>query len=163
MSGVARYVIPAATIFVSGLVGGCGTERLTGQPGGLELVASISSPAVRVGATATLAFRIRNTSTERAALTFPSSCQVLPYIETASGARTYPAGGDWGCYAAITQLDLAAGEARTISVEVHGGAPQPAVTTGVPLQPGRYRAYARLGQDPGVRGQSNVVEFSVVP
>jgi len=158
-----RNRLPVVTIVLSGLLGGCRAERLTGKATDLELVASISTTSVRVGETATLTFRIRNASTDRIALTFPSSCQVLPYIETASGTRAYPAAGDWGCYAAITNLELAAGEERTIAIEVRGGAPQPAVTTGVPLQQGRYHAFALLGQAPDVRERSNVVEFSVVP
>ena len=89
-------------------------------------------------------FRLRNVTSDTIALSFPNSCQVLPYITTPQVDRVvYLSGGAWGCLAVVTSLVLAPGAAHVTTVLVRASAQ--ATDPAIPLLRGEYRAYARLG------------------
>jgi len=121
----------------------CGNDGLAPEGGPLRLEATIGRSTIGVGDTTSIVFRLRNVSRETVALSFPDSCQVVPYITTPRVDEVvYPSGGAWGCLTVITQLVLAPGAEHVTKVLVRGGA-QP-MNPAVPLVPGEYRAYARL-------------------
>ena len=104
-------------------------------------------------------FRLRNVSRESVTLSFPDSCQVVPYITTARvDDVVYPSGGAWGCLTVITQLVLSPGAEHVTEVLVRGGA-QP-MNPAVPLVRGEYRAYARL-EHPSFPLRSVTIAFRV--
>jgi hypothetical protein len=134
---------------------------------GLRLDGSISSEVVPVGQTHVLAFRLRNLTEEPITLHFGSGCQILPFIETRTGADVYPEGGGFICTLALTSLRVEPGTDAIRTMQVYGGPPPAAdVYVGTPLPKGRYRAYAVVegilgGVQRDVKLRSEFVEFEV--
>jgi hypothetical protein len=93
--------------------------------------------------TGMFALRVDNTSAAAVDLTFPSSCQLLPYfVDRRTGQAVTPRGGGTACLAVITRLTLVPGESFIQPVTVRSGdAPSPPF---VVLPPGDYAIYARL-------------------
>lgn len=116
------------------------------QPGPLQLSAQIDRPQISVGGTATVTFRLRNTTETALRLDFGTGCQVMPYgVRRPSNDVVFPEGGDWACTLMLTQLVLPPrGERVTGVTIVAGGAPGPASGTRVHLPPGEYAFYARV-------------------
>lgn len=117
--------------------------RLVTELDGLRLEVTISQAAISVGDSATVTMRLHNDNATDELIDFSSGCQILPYIETASGAMRYPSGGGWGCTAALTSLSVPARGSVTQAYVVRGAT----VTddrNGASLVPGQYRAYALL-------------------
>jgi len=109
----------------------------------LRLDATIGRATIGFGDTTSIVFRLQNLSSDTIALSFPDSCQVLPYITTPRADEVvYPGGGAWGCLTVVTSLVLGPGAERVTRVLVRGGAQ--AGYPAVPLLPGEYRAYARF-------------------
>jgi hypothetical protein len=137
-----------ALVWAALALSACGTDFGNGlvepEAAGLRLTAAISSPIVPLGTTALITYRLQNLTSAPVRLTFSSSCQVLPFIQEAGGEIVDPRSGSWGCFAVITSLALAPYGEHVVTREVRGGAPQPAIHTSVPLDPGDYRAYAVL-------------------
>lgn len=141
----------------------CRTLPTEAEADGLRLTAAISSQTVRIGQTAVLTFRLENLTADSVALTFGSGCQIVPFIETSAGVVVNPPNGSYGCHTAITKLEIPPHGERAITQEVHGGAPQIAILTSVPLNPGDYRAYAILdpNNDRGLKLRSGPIRFTV--
>jgi hypothetical protein len=129
---------------------------MSGPAAGLQFSASMSKPVIRIGDTATIAFELRNVTSQSAILRFSSTCQILPYIRD-SEAIPHPGGG-WGCRAAITSLTLGPGEGHILHVIVHGGVTGGTTPRFVELNPSEYHAYAELGDG---LGRSPSVSFRV--
>ena len=92
-------------------------------------------------------------------LTFPSSCQLLPYfVERTTRRPVTPVGGGFACLAVITRASLNSGEklARTVVVKA-GTAPDGA---NIVLPPGEYLIYGRL-EDQKYQLKSEELAFSV--
>jgi hypothetical protein len=141
------------------LLGACERNGLAPEGRGLRLEATIGRSTIGVGDTTSIVFRLTNVGRETVALSFPDSCQVVPYITTARLTDVvYPSGGQWGCLTVITQLVLAPGAEHVIKVLVQGGT-QP-MNPAVSLVPGEYRAYARLDH-PTLSLQSVPIAFRV--
>jgi hypothetical protein len=109
--------------------------------------------------TATFTLKVENIGAAVVDLTFPSSCQVLPYfVNRATGQPVTPLGGGFVCLTVITSRTLRAGESFT---QVHtvkaGSAPLP---DAIVLPPGDYAIYARL-EDSTHRVLSDQLTFSV--
>lgn len=115
--------------------------------GGLALSLTASAGELSPGEPVQLTARLANQNTHRVRLDFNSGCQVLLYVENASGVVVYPDGGGWVCTAALTSLEMAAGEVQEQTFVWtgqqsrfdRGGNPAP-----VALPAGTYRAYVAL-------------------
>jgi hypothetical protein len=109
--------------------------------------------------TATFTLRVENITPSVVDLTFPSSCQVLPYfVDRRTGEAVTPRGGGFACSTVITRQSLKAGESFSQVVTVVGGdAP---VANWIVLPPGDYGIYARL-EDSTYQVKSDPVQFSV--
>ena len=105
------------------------------------LSATISQSVLPAGGAATITFRLENHDATDLELTFPSSCQIMPYISL-HDAVIYPSGGGWGCATVITNLTVPAGGAVTREVLLR--ASPTAEYPFVPLGGGDYIAYAKL-------------------
>jgi hypothetical protein len=131
-------------VFVAAACGGT-TPTSPSQQGPLSLTV-IAGPS-RLGAPnpALLFFiSLTNNGSETLTLTFPSSCQVMPYIaERRTGRIVHPAGGSWACATVITTLTLVPGEARIEPVTVATVAAVPEI---VQLPPGDYVIYAKVDE-----------------
>lgn len=160
MHATIRPAAAFALCSVVALSAGCGGAP-TGARDGLRLELSVDRAAIAVGDSGTLTMRLHSDADRAIVLHFGSSCQILPYIETLTGVAQYPDGGDWGCAAVITSLEIPARGFVTRTLVVRG------VSTGdglsrASLPPGAYHAYARLGRgpsDPFI--QSRVATFEV--
>jgi hypothetical protein len=109
--------------------------------------------------TAEFALKLQNTTAAPVALTFPSSCQVMPYVvERATGRIVGPSGGAWVCLTVITNLTLGPGETHTEVAHVRAATESRSPYITVP--PGDYAIYAKL-EDSTFRLQSASVPFSV--
>ncbi|HEV2148450.1 MAG TPA: BsuPI-related putative proteinase inhibitor [Longimicrobiaceae bacterium] len=115
---------------------------------GLVLTLSASPAAVTPGDTVRLVARLANHNAHPVRLDFSSGCQVLPYVLGPGGKTVYPYGGGWGCFAALTHLELAPGEvketayswtAQSYAYDAQKGGPVYS-----PLPAGSYLAHAAL-------------------
>jgi hypothetical protein len=129
------------------------------DPGPLRVTVQPTPTLVGSPDTATFTLRVDNIGTAIADLTFPSSCQLLPYfVDRRTGELVTPRGGGFACLTVITHLTLRAGESfsRVITVTA-GDAPR---GQEVVLPPGDYAIYARL-EDSVFRIKSAQLPFSV--
>ncbi len=129
--------------------------------GQLRLDVEIADNSIELGDSLALTMRLRNLSDESVRLGFGSSCQMMPYVETAGGETVHPGGGAWACAAVLTQLDVPArGEVvRTIHVR---SAASDTGTLRSPLRRGRYRAYAELESSMNRQAlRATAIEFEV--
>ncbi len=110
---------------------------------GLRLGVSLDTTVILVGDSATITMQLHNDNATVVEISFGSGCQILPYIETASGAMRYPSAGGWGCTQALTSLTVPARGLVTRSYVVRG-ATATDDRNGASLIPGQYRAYALL-------------------
>jgi hypothetical protein len=134
------------------------------------MVTSPSDPGLRVTVqptptlvggpdTATFTLKVENTGATVVDLTFPSSCQVLPYfVDRATGQPVTPVGGGFVCLTVITSQRLRTGQSFSQVFTVKAGSvPLPQA---IVLPPGDYAIYARL-EDSTHRVQSDHLAFSV--
>lgn len=128
---------------------------------GLRVELSLDRTLITAGDSGVLTIGLRNTTELPVRLNFGSSCQILPYIETAAGSIEYPGGGAWGCAAMLTRLDVPPFGVVTRTVVVRRAAPGGAAAE-ASLPPGAYRAYAVLEHGPyDSRMRSQAVGFEV--
>lgn len=110
---------------------------------GLRLEVTISQSVIPVGDSATVTMQLHNDNATAMEIYFSTGCQILPYIETASGAMRFPSVGGWACTQALTSLTVPARGSVTRSYVVRG-ATATDDRNGASLIPGQYRAYALL-------------------
>ena len=108
---------------------------------------------------ATFSARVENLALTTTALTFPSSCQVLPYFfDARTGQEVTPRGGPFACLTVITHVSLGPGETLPQSFVVRAGdVPLPG---SIVLPPGDYQVRARL-EDSTYRLSSEPLAFSL--
>jgi hypothetical protein len=131
-----------AFALLTGSIIACGDTPSAPSPApAVRLLAQISPSTIAAGETATITFLLENVSSNDVELTFPSSCQISPYISL-RGTVTYPSGGGWVCLTVITKLAVPAGGSvtREVLVRAADAAEYPVVA----LAPGDYVAYAKL-------------------
>ena len=112
-----------------------------------------------VGGVAIFTLKVENVSQSVVDLTFPSSCQVLPYFfERSTGREVTPVGGGLACLTVITRQNLRAGESffQTYTVKP-GTAPDAQL---IVLPPGEYTIRARL-EDSVFKINSDPVVFTL--
>lgn len=125
---------------------GCGGADSPSSPSdqdALRLTASSTQAVLKPGDVATLRFRLENAGSSAVTLQFPTSCQISPYIATASRVVVYPGGGHWVCAQVLTSLTLPAGGTKVEELRISGGG-QSEMSSVYGLPPGDYLAYARL-------------------
>jgi hypothetical protein len=140
-----RWIASSVLVLLGAACHGCANLPATpssshSTPVPVILSAIMTGSVIPRGADATISFAIENHGTTDLELTFPSSCDILPYIKQRD-AMIYPAGG-WGCATVITHLTVPAGGAATRDVRLRAAptAEYPVVALGV----GDYVAYATV-------------------
>jgi hypothetical protein len=138
------FLYSVSLLFVSASWSACAHSPAApshSTPVPITLSATISQSVIPFGGAATITFRLENNSATDLELTFPSGCQIMPYISL-HDAVIYPSGGGWGCATVITNLTVPAGGAVTREVLLR--ASPTAEYPSVPLGAGDYIAYAKL-------------------
>lgn len=141
------------------LAGGCSASTTAPTPASPIRVTVQPTPTLVGGSdVATFTLRVENTSQAVVDLTFPSSCQVLPYFEDRNGQPVTPRGGGFVCLTVITGQTLRPGEGFSQVFTVKAGdAPDGQYLV---LPPGEYRILARV-EDSVYRVKSDPLAFSV--
>jgi hypothetical protein len=154
VTGFVAFVLGGAV-----LAGGC-SARVTGPtPGpGAPLRVSVSQNPTVVGGMAVFSVRVENISDSVVNLTFPSSCQVLPYFRDRAGRAVTPVGGGFVCLTVLTNQTLRPGASfgQTFTVKP-GTSPE---SQYVVLPPGEYQVRGRL-EDSVYKLESDPVPFAV--
>ena len=102
---------------------------------------------------------VENIGTTVVDLTFPSSCQVLPYfVDRTTGQPVTPVGGGFACLTVITNQTLRPGQSFSQAHTVRAGSV--VLPPAIVLPPGDYTIYARL-EDSTLRVTSDPLAFSV--
>lgn len=122
----------------------CSRGSVSPSPGDpLRLTGSISQAVLGRGQTASLTFRLENHGAVAVTLSFPTGCQILPFVRGGQDQRiVYPSGGTWGCTTALTHLILAPGEASVQTTSIVAADAAGGVASALP--PGDYEAYATV-------------------
>ena len=104
-----------ALVGLASILAACGTASPTSpsEQGSLRLTASVNRSVIPAGEVATLTFRLENGASHTVTLNFSDSCQLMPYVASASGSIVYPPGGGWYCATVVTSLTLQPGESRS--------------------------------------------------
>jgi len=133
----------ACLAMVATVLAGCGGSPMT--PSNAPVQLTIMPLPTPIGNPNTGAFTamLHNVTANPVELTFPSSCQMLPYfIDRRTGQTVTPVGGGVACATVITHLTLTPSLSTAEVFMVKGGnAPEPHV---IVLPPGDYAIYARL-------------------
>ncbi|HKS07228.1 MAG TPA: BsuPI-related putative proteinase inhibitor [Gemmatimonadaceae bacterium] len=125
----------------------------------LRLTASIADATIAIGDTTQMVVQVHNDGRDTVKLTFSTTCQTNAYITAADDELVYPRGGGWGCGQMLTFITIPPGEFNERRMPVWGTAS--ASDEGLfALEPGQYKAYARL-QHRDYPLVSPVVEFAV--
>jgi hypothetical protein len=90
------------------LAGGC-DQRVTGPGGGQPIRVTVSQNPTFAGGMAVFSVNVENISESIVNLTFPSSCQVLPYFFDRLGHAVIPVGGGFACLTVFTNQSLRPG------------------------------------------------------
>ena len=138
---------------------GCGGPTTPDRPAPVSVTVEPTQTFAGGPDRATFTLRVANTSSSVVDLTFPSSCQVLPYfIDTRTNQPVTPRGGGFACLTVITSRQLTSGDSFSDVVSIKSGAaPEPGF---VVLPPGAYAIYARL-EDQTYRTQSDRLVFTL--
>ena len=142
------------------LAAGCSASITSpSPPAGSPVRVTVQQNPTFVGGVAIFTLKVENVSQSVVDLTFPSSCQVLPYFtERATGRAVTPVGGGFVCLTVITQQTLQPGGSffRTVTVK-------PGTVTApdaIVIPPGEYLIHARL-EDSVYKLNSEPVVFTV--
>ena len=123
------------TLVATGCTALTGTDEAYGERAlvnGIELGIASAPTRADAGAPIHMKATITNHNAFAVRIDFSSGCIVLPYVETAAGEEVVPGEGGWFCTAALSEVELAAGERVERSVTIP------------PLAAGSYRAHVRL-------------------
>ena len=141
------------------LAGGCSARVAGPTPGGGGPVRiTVTQNPTLVGGMAVFTIRVDNIGDSVVNLTFPSSCQVLPYFTDRDGRAVTPAGGGFACLTVITQQSLRAGASFSQTFTVKAGTvPE---SQAIVLPSGEYIIRGRL-EDTVYKRESDPVTFTV--
>ena len=130
---------------------------LSGEATPLMFTASVSKNPVKVGDTASLIFTLRNPTTKRVTLTFPSTCQITARVRRGRH-EVWP--NPYSCATEVTRIILDAGTQRTVVLPFTAVSGEDlTVYNKLSLSPASYVAYAELEND---EGRSTSVDFTIV-
>lgn len=149
-----------ALLSVAAVCAACGgSPSAPSQSGPLRLTVEPLQTLAGSPSNADFALKLQNTGSAPVTLSFPSSCQVMPYVvERRTGRIVAPSGGGWVCAAVVTSLTVGAGATHVETAHVAAARPMDAVMLNVP--PGDYSIYAKL-EDSTFKLQSTSLPFSV--
>jgi hypothetical protein len=139
------------------LVAGCAGSA-TGPSPTAPIRVSVSQLPTFVAGTVLIAIRVENISDSVVNLTFPSSCQVLPYFTDRAGRAVTPVGGGFACLAVLTQQSLQPGVSFIQPFTIKPGSTPEAQF--VVLPPGEYRIRGRL-EDTTYKLESDPLAFTL--
>jgi hypothetical protein len=108
---------------------------------GLRLAGEISQRVVALGTTAFITYRVQNLTSDSIILRFTNPCHFYSFITPRGEPATERSAG---CFRPDAPLTLPPFGEQLLSEQVWGGAPALMIVPGIPLAPGRYRAYAVL-------------------
>jgi hypothetical protein len=129
---------------------------LSGEATPLVFTAAVSKSRVSVGDTASLIFTLRNPSSQRVVLTFPTGCQIVGRVRRGRH-EVWPQ--PYSCTAAISTIALNAGQQRVVALPFTAiSGEELAIWTGLVLTPATYVAYAELENG---EGRSTSVDFTI--
>lgn len=111
---------------------------------GVIVRVTVSASRIEVGQPDTIVVTTTNATDHAVSLTFPSSCQVSPFIRRAGEGIVLPQGGDWVCEAVVTSLQLRPGESKRQAYVWGGHASWLGQLPMDALPPGDYEVYAEL-------------------
>ena len=138
---------------------GCGSTTAPSANAPVRVTVQPTQTLVGGSETATFTLRVENITPSVVDLTFPSSCQVLPYfVDRGTGQAVTPRGGGFACATVITHQTLAPGGSFSQVVTVTAG--NDPLPGRIVLPPGNYGIYARL-EDSTYKVQSDPFQFSV--
>lgn len=119
---------------------------------------TVSQNPTFVGGMAVFSIRVDNISNSVLNLTFPSSCQVLPYFSDRAGRAVTPVGGGFACLTVITQQSLQPGAFFSQSFSVKPGTTPDAAFIVLPA--GDYTIRGRL-EDTVYKRESDPLAFAL--
>jgi len=129
---------------------------LNGDARPLVFTAAVSRSPVSVGDTASLIFTLRNPTSQRVTLTFPSGCQITARVRRGRH-EVWPQ--PYGCTAALTSIVLQPGQQRVVRLPFNAiSGEELAIYAGPAFTPGAYVAYAELENG---EGRSTSVDFTI--
>jgi hypothetical protein len=130
---------------------------LKGDAAPLVFTAAVSKSRVSVGDTASLIFTLRNPTSQRVRLTFPTGCQITARVRRGDDEVWPP---PYVCTQAVSSLVLEGGQQRVVRLPFTAiSAEDLAIYAGLALTPAAYVAYAELEND---EGRSTSVDFTIV-
>ena len=130
---------------------------LSGEAKPLMFTAAVSKTPVRVGDTASLMFTLRNPTTKRVVLTFPSGCQITGRVRRGRH-EVWPM--PYACTLAPTALTIESNQQVVLRIPFTAISGEDlAIYAGLALTPASYVAYAELEND---EGRSTSVDFTIV-
>jgi len=137
-----RRLFACGILFVAAACGG----DIAGPAGadGLTLEVAVSSPSIEFGEVDTITATLANKTSSRIDLTFPSSCQIVPYVTNLVGTIVAPPGGSRPCLTVIGSRTLEPHEVQTTRFLWLGAADFTGSTRGGRLPGGVYRVYVTL-------------------
>lgn len=138
---------------------GCGDSPTAPSDAPVRVTVRVNPTFVGDPSMANFSLAVENISPGVVDLTFPSSCQILPYfVERGTRRVVSPVGGGFACLTVITSATLKPGEliARNVLVK-SGTTPEPGY---VVLPPGDYAIYGRL-EDQIYRIESEQLSFTI--
>ena len=150
----------ACIALLGAMLAGCGgspTSPSDNSPVRVSIMPLPTFPGNPNGAAFTA--MVQNVTSSAVDLTFPSSCQLLPYfVDRRTGQAVTPVGGGFACLTVIGRLTLQPSMSMAQVFMVKGGsAPEPNL---IVLPPGDYAIYARL-EDQQYRSQSAQFVFTL--
>ena len=129
---------------------------LSGDARSLVFTAAVSKSRVPVGDTASLIFTLRNPTSQRVTLTFPSGCQITARVRRGRH-EVWPK--PYVCTLAITGISLQPGQQRVVTLPFNAiSGEELAIYAGPAFTPGAYVAYAELENG---EGRSTSVDFTI--
>jgi hypothetical protein len=152
MSGLSRFVLVAALL----VAGGCSATATSPTPAGPLRFTLQAAPTFSGLDGGVFTAHVENIGQAAVDLTFPSSCQIVPYFTPRNGTPTPPSPGPV-CAAVITRQTLQPGQSFSQVFMVKAGSPQ---SPYIILPPGDYTIVARL-EDSTYRLSSDPLAFSV--
>ena len=137
------------------LAAGCGGGATAPTPDGTLRVTVTQNPTFAAGM-AVFSVRVDNISDSVVNLTFPSSCQVLPYFRDRSGRTVTPVGGGFACLTVLSQQTLRPGGSFSQTYTVKPGTAPDAQY--IILPPGDYTIRGRI-EDTVYKLESEPITF----
>jgi hypothetical protein len=125
------------------LAGSCATAVT--RPGDAPLQITVTPNPTFAGGMSVFTIRVDNISASTVNLTFPSSCEILPYFTDRAGRTVTPAGGGFVCLTVITNHSLRPGASFSETFTVKPGTTPE--TSFVVLPPGEYLIRGQLEDD----------------